>query len=208
MRPAPRNLILVCLCWVTVTESSFSSPGKMWDSAGLPVAAPSPPPMLTVSPLSWPPPPGEPEYSSNALIVTFGEPGTEFSFLVYPSASPGEYWVAELTQAGRRVQGATAAREGRPFRARAGLTERIMSAPSESDWSEVMEAVSARSNPRAVLLRSLPRSLQAKSITVSPRLNPLAPSDPRSFPARELHLLILPTGEILEGVITSPARTD
>lgn len=175
--------------------------GKMWDEGGRPVNPPPPPGLSSVSPLSWPSPPGSTEYSGLAMVVRFGESGEEFSFLIYPDDSPGEYWIAQLKSSGREVRTGTAAREGRPFLGAPGLVEHFVSGPGEKEWTAILSASADGVAPRKDLLRSLSKSFTTMEVKILPKANPAAPLMPSSFPARELHLLISPSGKILEGVI-------
>lgn len=202
MRLSPLSAMIALLPSIAVCTSpggSFS--GKIWAADGRPVSTPAPPLMMSASPLSWPPPPGARDYAAQALTVKFGPDGAEFEFLLYPSPYPGEYWVAQLRSAGRSVQGATAAREGRLFTANPALMERFLAGPGLADWEPVIEACAEGAPQKIKFLKSLPRSHSVKEVMVSPKANPSDLSSPSTFPARELHLLRLTTGEILEGII-------
>lgn len=199
---------LVALLLALPARQSPAAPslsGKLWDPSGRPVATPPSTQLSSVSPSSWPAPPGMKEYTTAAMVVEFGSREEEFSFLMYPGFAQGEYWVAQLKSAGREVRGKTAAREGYPFAAPPGLVGRFAAGPSAEDWESVVYACALGSAPKIAFLRSLPKTHTIHEVTVSPKANPADPSSPSSFPSRELHLIKLSTGEMFEGVIPIPS---
>lgn len=184
----------------------FPSPpsGKMWSSAGQPASTNQPAQASRASVEDWSVTPSTKDYETTVLVFEFGAPPYAFSFMIYQSQSPKGYWAVQLKSSGREVLRQTSAYHGFIFEAPAGLVESFASdRASASEWESVISACSFGVAPRATFLRSLPRTVESERVTVSSRSNPMDRANPSSFPAREIHLLILPSGNIMAAVIPS-----